>query len=913
MKKTLQSLVLLLVALMVPTTASAAWVQVADGVYQDGSTLCIGSGVTSLGGLQLNPSVIYCYAAIPPACVSNTFTGYGATLHVPTASMVSYFTAQYWYNFNNILADAIEPQSVTMSENEASVEIGKQLPLTATVAPSDATPRTVYWSSTNTSVATVSSSGTVTAVGIGDCYIRAICVDKQALCHITVTPERVTITLDKQEARLLPNHLMTLTATSSPATTDLAVTSSNNAVAIPRIVNGTIQVVGVSEGIATITVSTTDGWCHPATCQVTVYTELGDVTCDGYINIADATSLIDYILGSESAISSTANADTNSDGVIGIADVTSIIDYILAGGIWPWEDPLPVTETFTVNGVTFTMVAVEGGTFTMGATAEQGSDAYDSEKPAHQVTLSSYCIGQTEVTQALWQAVMGSNPSSFNGGNYGTNLQRPVEKVSWNDCQTFITKLNQMTGKTFRLPTEAEWEFAARGGKLSQWYKYAGSNTIGDVAWYYDNSYALGSSNPDYGTHTVGTKSPNELGLYDMSGNVWEWCQDWYGSHSSEAQTNPTGQTSGSYRVLRGGSWASDAGYCRVSIRNGGTPSHTGSGLGLRLALDPDNSAKFRLSETVVTVMAGSSQSVEILNGNGSYTTSGGDGMVTTSINGNSLTVTGVEEGTSTVYLTDTSTGATSVLTVIVKSNFETFTVNGVTFTMVAVEGGTFTMGATAEQGSDAYNSEKPAHQVTLSSYCIGQTEVTQALWKAVMGSNPSYFSSPNNYATNLQRPVEQVSWNDCQTFITKLNQMTGKTFRLPTEAEWEFAARGGNLSQGYKYAGSNTIGDVAWYDGNSYALGSSNPDYGTHTVGTKSPNELGLYDMSGNVCEFCQDWYGSYSSEAQTNPTGQTSGSYRVLRGGGWDRLAGGCRVSCRSRNTPTGTGYNLGLRLAL
>ena len=581
MKKTLQSLVLLLVALMVPTTASAAWVQVADGVYQDGSTLCIGSGVTSLGSLQLNPSVIYCYAAIPPACVSNTFTGYGATLHVPTASMVSYFTAQYWYNFTNVLSDAIEPQTVTMSENEASVEIGKQLPLTATVAPSDATPRTVYWSSTNTSVATVSSSGTVTAVGIGDCYIRAICVDKQALCHITVTPERVTITLDQQEARLMPNHLMTLTATSSPATTDLAVTSSNNAVAIPRIVNGTIQVVGVSEGIATITVSTADGWCHPATCQVTVYTELGDVTCDGYINIADATSLIDYILGSESAISSTTNADTNSDGVIGIADVTAIIDYILAGGIWPWEDPLPVTETFTVNGVTFTMVAVEGGTFTMGA-SDDDTEAYSWEKPAHQVTLSSFSIGQTEVTQELWQAVMGSNPSYFTG-----DLSRPVEKVSWYDCQTFITRLNEMTGKQFRLPTEAEWEYAARGGNQSQGYKYAGSNTIGDVAWYYDNSYGLGSSNPDYGTHAVATKAANELGLYDMSGNVWEWCQDWYSSsyYSNSPTVNPTGPTSGSNRVLRGGSWGSDARRCRVTDRDDNYLSNTGSYLGLRLAL----------------------------------------------------------------------------------------------------------------------------------------------------------------------------------------------------------------------------------------------------------------------------------------------------------------------------------------
>ena len=162
--------------------------------------------------------------------------------------------------------------------------------------------------------------------------------------------------------------------------------------------------------------------------------------------------------------------------------------------------PVEDSKTYTVNGVSFTMIGVEGGTFTMGATSEQGSDAYDDEKPTHQVTLNSYYIGETEVTQALWQAVMGSNPSYFTG-----NLQRPVEEVSWGDCQTFIKRLNKLTGENFRLPTEAEWEYAARGGKESKGYKYSGSNTIGDVAWYGDNSSSK--------THAVKTKQPNELGI----------------------------------------------------------------------------------------------------------------------------------------------------------------------------------------------------------------------------------------------------------------------------------------------------------------------------------------------------------------------------------------------------------------
>ncbi len=229
-------------------------------------------------------------------------------------------------------------------------------------------------------------------------------------------------------------------------------------------------------------------------------------------------------------------------------------------------------ETFTVKGVSFTMIAVEGGTFSMGATPEQGSDAYDNESPVHSVTLSDYYIGETEVTQELWAAVMGSNPSHFSG-----YPQRPVERVSWYDCQEFITKLNELTGKNFRLPTEAEWEYAARGGNKSQGYKYSGSNTIGNVAWYDDNS---GDK-----THDVKTKQANELGIYDMSGNVWEWCQDWYGDYSSGSQTNPTGPSSGSDCVLRGGSWGSNARGCRVSRRYYDYPFNMYFNLGFRLIL----------------------------------------------------------------------------------------------------------------------------------------------------------------------------------------------------------------------------------------------------------------------------------------------------------------------------------------
>lgn len=227
-------------------------------------------------------------------------------------------------------------------------------------------------------------------------------------------------------------------------------------------------------------------------------------------------------------------------------------------------------QTFTVNGVQFTMVEVGGGTFTMGATSEQGSDAWDEEKPAHEVTLSDYYIGQTEVTQALWEAVMGSNPSDSKGGNL------PVERVSWDDCQVFIQKLNQLTGKQFRLPTEAEWEYAARGGRKSRGYKYAGGNNIDSVAWCDGNS---GNE-----THPVATKQANELGIYDMSGNVLEWCSDWCGDYTSSSQSDPQGSSSGSFRVIRGGCYYNFARNCRVSYRISNTLDYRSGYLGLRLS-----------------------------------------------------------------------------------------------------------------------------------------------------------------------------------------------------------------------------------------------------------------------------------------------------------------------------------------
>ena len=218
------------------------------------------------------------------------------------------------------------------------------------------------------------------------------------------------------------------------------------------------------------------------------------------------------------------------------------------------------------------MIFVQGGTFYMGCSSEQGSDCYDNESPLHQVTVSNFNIGKYEVTQGQWKAIMGNNPSYFkNGDNY------PVENVSWQEVQEFISRLNAATGKHYRLPTEAEWEYAARGGNKSQNYKYSGSNNLNNVAWFKDNS---GST-----THIVGTKMPNELGIYDMSGNVWEWCSDWYGTYSSAMQRDPMGASSGSNRGYRGGSWRGTAPYCRVADRAYNSPSNRCNALGFRVVL----------------------------------------------------------------------------------------------------------------------------------------------------------------------------------------------------------------------------------------------------------------------------------------------------------------------------------------
>ncbi|MBQ8423570.1 MAG: SUMF1/EgtB/PvdO family nonheme iron enzyme [Coprobacter sp.] len=522
-----------------------------------------------------------------------------------------------------------------------------------------------------------------------------------------------------------------------------------------------------------------------------------------------------------------------------------------------------------INGVEYKMLPVEGGTLTMNHPYMAVSTGSSQPASSQTVTLSDYRLGQTEVTQALWEVVMKYEGVSKDGSSTITSMQDiwpgdeptkenglgdeyPAYGVSYSDIvDIFLPRLNAITGRTYALPTEAQWEFAARGGNITRGYTYSGSDLVDYVAWYADNSGNM--------THVVLSKEPNELGFMDMSGNVSEWCSDWYGYYTGTELTNPAGARTGTTRVYRGGSYSSKVSTGIV----GAVPSEHELKPNTRLAALPDTrdlTRGFRIVEATA------------------------------------------------------------------ENNYPptTFTVSGVSFNMVAVDGGTFLMGAQSSDSSadnydsDAGSSESPVHSVTLSDYYIGETEVTQALWEAVMtysgttttgetltaysdpwlGSNPS-----SSYGVGDNYPAYYVSYDDIvDIFLPRLNAITGKNFRLPTEAEWEYAARGGNKSKGYKYAGSNTISDVAWYYSSA-----------THPVGGKQANELGLYDMSGNVSEWCSDRYGSYSSSPMTNPTGPATGSCYVSRAGGWAAAARACRVSFRLETSPDYRSSSDGFRLAL
>ncbi len=579
------------------------------------------------------------------------------------------------------------------------------------------------------------------------------------------------------------------------------------------------------------------------------------------------------------------------------------------------EDKYGVLAEVRIKDVSFILRWIESGTFAMGSPdSEEGR--YDDEGPQHEVKLSGYWMAETPVTQALYETVTGENPSKF------VSNDRPVEQVSWDQCTKFCTQLNALIpGLNLRLPTEAQWEYAGRAGTKTSTYagqlELLGANNaplLDDVAWYGGNSgvgFDLdnGTDNSDWddkqyeegpaGTHPVKGKAPNPWGLYDTLGNVWEWCSDYWGKYSESPSANPLGPTKGAYRVVRGGSGRDHAQYVRAAYRSGSHPSSAHSHLGFRVSrgqarpeASPNSGAERaarRASESGITLITDRAKArIEVCAKPDWASAIGRDRY-----------------------------GLWTAVDVAPK----------VQMRLRWIPPGRFTMGSPKTEAG--HLSWEVQHEVTLTQgYWLGETPVTQAVWQAVMGTNPSEFVSE-------QRPVESVSWEGCVAMLEQWNgQQPGLNLGLPTEAQWEYACRAGTTTS--TYAGDlEILGErnppvldgIAWYGGNSWVGfdlddGRDNSDWdekqyedgpaGTHPVKGKAANPWGLYDTLGNVYEWCSDWHNDYSKLPSTNPLGPSVGTDRVVRGGSWDDHAQDVRAARRGGFRPSDADSDLGFRVS-
>jgi len=486
------------------------------------------------------------------------------------------------------------------------------------------------------------------------------------------------------------------------------------------------------------------------------------------------------------------------------------------------------------------MVLIPAGKFMMGSPAsEKGRN--DDEKQ-HEVALTKpYYMGKYEVTQEQWESVMGNNPSSRNKG-----AKFPVTDVSWNDCQEFIKKLNANTNGGYRLPTEAEWEYACRAGTTTAY-------SVGDSLSQSDANYD--SSN----TNLVGSYEPNAFGLYDMHGNVWEWCEDWYGEYPAGAVTDAKGPATGELRVLRGGSFSYLVSKARSSNRNGDAPTYRVVSLGFRLVRTADINAA-----VVPPVPKPDQSAVMPATGN--------------------LLVAPFNEAKA----KEVQKSVAKSLQKEVEENADLG--KGIKLEIVLIPAGKFMMGSPAsENGRD---NNETQHEVTLTKpYYMGKYEVTQEQWEGVMEENRSQVKG-------AKLPVTDVSWEDCQEFIKKLNAKTNGGYRLPTEAEWEYACRAGTTTA-YSVGDSLTKSDAN-------IAGESIKE-----VGSYKPNAFGLYDMHGNVWDWCEDWYANYPAGEAIDPKGPATETYRVLRGGSFVNSESNARSSLRFNYSPSDRPFLGGFRL--
>ena len=492
-------------------------------------------------------------------------------------------------------------------------------------------------------------------------------------------------------------------------------------------------------------------------------------------------------------------------------------------------DPVPIDlgigtqagerKTCTVNGVEFAFRWCPPGTFTMGSPESEKGRKNDEQQ--HQVTLTKgFWMMETEVTPEQWKAIMEKR---LNKQWYDD--KSPVREISWNECMLFCQKCTAL-GLRLQLPTEAQWEYACRAGTTEA---YAGD--IDEMGWTINTFISQ-----------VRMKMPNDWGLYDMHGNVYEWCSDWYASYPRQNVTDPEGPRSGTHRVMRGGCASRDSKYSRSANRGKCVPDLKNDLLGFRCIIGKG------VSSTYVPKTSSDEPKSKVTH---------------IAIFGQ-----GVKAG-----------------------ERKTAIVNGVEFAFRWCPPGAFMMGSPEDE--KGRNNDEQQHKVTLTKgFWMMETEVSQKQWKAIMDTNISTF----NYDTF---PVETVSWNSCQNFCQKCSNI-GLPVQLPTEAQWEYACRAGTTGM---YAG--VLDDMAWH--------LSNSDRKPHPVGKKKPNAWGLYDMHGNVWEWCQDWYGDYPSDSVTDPTGPESGSNRVIRGDDWGHSSSSYRSALRNKLFPDGLGAHLGFRCVI